>query len=526
MFVATVVDFFRAELRLAMLLIPLVLLVGISEKLSANFDSMDTVAVQYTFLDGSISSEGFLVNGRPDGYWRNYHPGGALASEGSRSGGKLAGVWTFYDEKERFVESVPFEQDLKWGEAQTFDTTGMVIGTSTWLRDTLDGPMRRWGRNNTLLEEWPYIAGHRSGTAWVWDENDGRVIQRSTWLDGVLREVEQVNRYDIDGKKFGKWLVFWRHASVREDGSYENGLREGVFKFFSRSGRLERIETYHRGQLIPSEADAVILDIKKHYNQDGQLIRKGPYRGEVAVGLHQFYQTNGEVDRGEMFTDGLISSSGPLVGLGLKQGHWKEFWPDGKLRAEGPWDNGQKHGYWKYYNQNEVLIQQGKFNNGSWHGHWQWFYNPDQLHRSEHYYKGLEEGDFIELSLQGDTLARGRYEAGLKSGPWLEHVHDHKCMGAYLDGEFQGEWSHFFEDGRLQFHGEFIGGLPEGRHTWFFPSGRKSTEGRYEGGLKSGNWRYFDDLGMLKLVRQYERGRVVKLNGARINGRKKVESSE
>jgi antitoxin component YwqK of YwqJK toxin-antitoxin module len=486
----------------------------------AQLAAADTVSVVYNFPDGSISSEGQLINNLPDGYWRNFHPGGILASEGNRVDGLLAGTWTFFDGQGRLTESVRYQRDAKWGEAQTFDSLGIVILTTTWERDTMQGPMRRFDADARKLEEWTYVDGQRSGSAWQWDPSDGRVITRSTWREGLLRQVEKVNRYDRKGLKLGRWLVFWRHAAVREDGPFEAGLREGVFKFFSRAGDLERIETYHLGNLIPSEEGAVILDVRKTYGEGGIVERMGPYQGETAVGLHQFYDGQGEATRGEIYDDGVVTASGPLEGKGAKTGLWQEFWPDGSVRAEGDWDTGKKNGVWSYFDPDGQLIQRGRFRAGAWEDTWRWYYDNGVLHRQEEYRRGLEEGLFVELSQGGDTLARGVYEAGLKSGEWIEHVNDHRRSGAYLDGEFHGEWRWFYADDRLVFKGEFSAGLPIGSHVRYFPTGRKSSEGKYEGGLKSGNWRYFDALGQLKLVRQYQAGRVVRLNGARIQSRR------
>ena len=47
--------------------------------------------MQYRYENGTVSSEGYLKDGKPDGYWKTYHPNGKLKSEGNRKGseGKL-----------------------------------------------------------------------------------------------------------------------------------------------------------------------------------------------------------------------------------------------------------------------------------------------------------------------------------------------------------------------------------------------------------------------------------------------------
>ncbi|MBP5782526.1 MAG: hypothetical protein J6W04_03195, partial [Bacteroidales bacterium] len=41
--------------------------------------------VQFFYPNGKVvSSEGFMVDGKPDGYWKSYYENGNLKSEGNR----------------------------------------------------------------------------------------------------------------------------------------------------------------------------------------------------------------------------------------------------------------------------------------------------------------------------------------------------------------------------------------------------------------------------------------------------------
>ena len=52
----------------------------------------------FRYDNDSISSEGTLVNGKPEGYWKTYYENGRLKSEGNRKDFKLDGRWYFYSE--------------------------------------------------------------------------------------------------------------------------------------------------------------------------------------------------------------------------------------------------------------------------------------------------------------------------------------------------------------------------------------------------------------------------------------------
>jgi antitoxin component YwqK of YwqJK toxin-antitoxin module len=52
----------------------------------------------FYYPNGAKSSEGNLLNGKPDGIWKAYHENGILKSEGNRVNGKLEGAWSFFNE--------------------------------------------------------------------------------------------------------------------------------------------------------------------------------------------------------------------------------------------------------------------------------------------------------------------------------------------------------------------------------------------------------------------------------------------
>jgi uncharacterized protein len=44
---------------------------------------------QFRYPNGKVSSEGVLLNGKPEGYWKSYYEDGVLKSEGNRVGSQL-----------------------------------------------------------------------------------------------------------------------------------------------------------------------------------------------------------------------------------------------------------------------------------------------------------------------------------------------------------------------------------------------------------------------------------------------------
>src|SRR5262245_9181693 len=70
---------------------------------------------KYYFPNGQVSSEGTLVDGKPEGWWRTYYENGTLRSEGNRVRFQLDSIWRFYDEEGVLASEISYKADKKNG---------------------------------------------------------------------------------------------------------------------------------------------------------------------------------------------------------------------------------------------------------------------------------------------------------------------------------------------------------------------------------------------------------------------------
>jgi len=480
--------------------------------------AQDSTQVAYRYADGTISSEGNLVEGQPAGYWRSFYPNGLRKSEGNWRNGKLEGEWVFYDDQGRLETTLSYSAGLKLGEEASWDSLGTLRTILPWYNDTLNGIQKNFDSAGIEIQTLPWKSGMREGVALdfaVEKGKRGRIIRRKGYRDDLLRWVEDINRFDDKHRQTGKWMTFWPNGRVRLEGPYKKDLKEGVFKQFSRQGDLEKTTTYHLGKEVEDAPESAVLDVRQVFHANGQLANVGPWREDVPMGTHRFYDEKGHLIEVNVYREGVLNATGMLDSLGRRTGPWEEFWKAGEIRAKGNYAEGLREGNWLFYARDGGLEQEGGFRRGRWHGPWKWYYENGEIHRSERYRNGREDGAFIERSENGDTLAYGVYERGLKQGKWIEHVNDDRRLGAYLDDEREGLWVHLDAEGKVNFEGEFVLGIPSGEHVEFWPNGARAVVGRYKGGLRQGNWRYFDELGLVQLVRQYKADRIVKVNGSK-----------
>src|SRR4030043_98337 len=52
----------------------------------------------FKYPNGTISSKGFIKNGKPDGYWTSYYVTGVKKSEGVYRNFMLDSIWLFFDQ--------------------------------------------------------------------------------------------------------------------------------------------------------------------------------------------------------------------------------------------------------------------------------------------------------------------------------------------------------------------------------------------------------------------------------------------
>ena len=80
--------------------------------------------VQYFFESGRVSSEGWMVNNKPDLEWKSYYESGNIKSIGKRKNGELDSIWEFYSETGLREKATTYKNGLRNGKETIFDTKG------------------------------------------------------------------------------------------------------------------------------------------------------------------------------------------------------------------------------------------------------------------------------------------------------------------------------------------------------------------------------------------------------------------
>jgi antitoxin component YwqK of YwqJK toxin-antitoxin module len=164
------------------------------------------------------------------------------------------------------------------------------------------------------------------------------VVLNSLFLQGCDGEMEQngelvsnlaphlilqdgCNGMTYEGELYsGKYVKYYGddgYGDVKAQGSYKDGVMDGLWEYYYENGQL-----YSKGTFLNGEFEGAW-----EYNyENGQLLSKGSYQ-------------NGE-----------------------KDGVWEEFnYINGKLSTWGSYLKGKQNGVWKYYNKDGDLIKEINF---------------------------------------------------------------------------------------------------------------------------------------------------------------------
>jgi antitoxin component YwqK of YwqJK toxin-antitoxin module len=236
------------------------------------------------------------------------------------------------------------------------------------------------------------------------------------------------------------------------------------------------------------------------------------------------YDTVGTVEKAVLYKNGVVIGEGIVLDNGERNGPWKDYYPDGSLKAEGKYEKGKQTGEWKFYYPGKKLEQTGRFTKaGKLDGVWKWYYPGGRLQREENYRAGLKDGMSTSYDESGTVVEEGEFVDDKEDGPWFELIGDTYMRGVYRDGLRNGTWIYCYlnpgekgTDSIWFFKGNFIEDYPDGKHIYRYENGKTKLEGKYIMGKREGDWYLYNEDGTLFLVISYKNGVEVRYDGAKI----------
>jgi len=466
--------------------------------------------VIFYYPTGEKSSEGTMVNGQPEGWWRSYNTAGVLISEGNRRDHKLDSVWTFYGDKGQLVMKTHYREGLKDGEQTVYQANEYTV--SQWRADTIIGNVLTYDKRGRIKMSVPYENGKPHGLAKEMDST-GLVIAVTKYYRGVQSRRERINRTDKLGQKQGSWKLFWENGNIRQEGSYLNDKRHGFFKYYDATGAFLYVDKYDHDVLVVDAKETKQMDKRMSFHPNGKVAIEASYCRNVPDGVRREYDTTGKIIKGYVYENGWMRYEGITDANGLRQGLWKEYYPTGELRSKGKYKNSKPIGNWNFYFTDKSIEITGEYTSkGNKNGEWLWFYPSGDTMTVAHYDDGDLDGYYVEYDEDGTPLVKGEYVAGYEEGNWIYRNGTSQETGKYDGGKKEGLWITTFDKDHTAFEIHYDQDVREGKYVAYWENGAVKTTGKYNKGLQDGLWTTFDDEGHTLLTTIFKNGTELKWN--------------
>ena len=353
--------------------------------------------------------------------------------------------------------------------------------------------------------------------------------------------------------------IYYPNGKVASEGMMRNGKADGYWKAYFVTGVLKS-----EGNRVNALLDSTWV----FYNETGDTLEIINYRLGQKSGYTSQYETITE--RNKVSQHYLKSKE--LFLNDKREGQSFYYYPSGKLRQFINYRNGKKQGHSKEYDENGTVITLyeyhndymterefvNRFNvNGEKNGVWKTFYTDGKLKEEEIYKNGILDGSTRMLSESGNVINERSYRDGkiieegvkIKVEPidlisYYEDGATIRRKGLYLDSipigyhyfyntngvsekairynekgiriaegpvdeneKRTGEWKLYFETGELRAEGQYANDRQNGEWDFFFTTGKKEQVGNFRNGIMEGEWKWYFPSGNILREENYARGK-------------------
>ncbi|MCB0778710.1 MAG: toxin-antitoxin system YwqK family antitoxin, partial [Flavobacteriales bacterium] len=265
----------------------------------------------------------------------------------------------------------------------------------------------------------------------------------------------------VNGKPEGYWRTYYEDGTLRSEGNRLRFQLDSTWRFYDPEGHLTTEIDYRSDQRE---------GFTRTYSPDGVLLSEEPYSGDRKQGEARYFHPDGSLKRMVPFVEGkeegtgfdhapdgrVITVTEYRSGMvrkreeinrkdkqGLRQGPWKEFHGNGRVKWEGPFLDDKRQGVFKSYDNRGNLTEIVKYTADmvdadapeSMMLDIRNTYHPNGQVASTGSYSraGRKEGLFREFDRQGEAVGAKIYrdgvllseggvnELGMLDGPWVEY---------------------------------------------------------------------------------------------------------
>lgn len=205
------------------------------------------------------------ANGLRQGFWQKKQDNGRMIYEGSFKDGKPEGEWKRYHPGGQVKALLNYQQESDSAFAQLFDETRKKVAEGIYIDQKKEGNWIYFSKGQKIAEEY-FIKGVKNNTSKKYYDT-GELMETADWING-----NQQGKYQIyykngepylqckmrDNERNGLCLVHTQSGKLEMEANYKNNLRHGKWKFYNQNGVFHYQLNYKDGELLnPSVRDSI-----------------------------------------------------------------------------------------------------------------------------------------------------------------------------------------------------------------------------------------------------------------------------
>lgn len=372
---------------------------------------------------------------------------------------------------------------------KTYYVTGVIKSEGKRTNFLLDSTWNFYNQAGELEQRIDYQLGEKSGYSIRYTYDNPINPGQPTVISNELY---------VNGRKEGNSYYYFPTGELKLIVYYKEGKRQGLSREFSKDSTLITVVEYNDNYVVNRErvnrtdADGKKQGTFREYYANGKIKSEENYLDDQLHGYYREFDGRGELVMAMRYERGKIVEEideDMRELLDMKSTYDQE----GRLIFTGGYKEDIPVGIHRFYDTTGAVVNS-------------YLYNELGQKVSEGIIdeQGTRKGAWIDFYPSGEVRAKGDYQNNLRSGSWTFYFRSGgiEQKGRFERGRYQGLWTWYYPNGNTWREESYFNGKEDGMFVEYDHAGNILTKGDYINGEKEGEWIY-------QVGDHLERGRYV-----------------
>jgi antitoxin component YwqK of YwqJK toxin-antitoxin module len=210
---------------------------------------------------------------------------------------------------------------------------------------------------------------------------------------------------------------------------------------------------------------------------------------------------------------GFSQEENKIDAKGQKQGEWKKYHENGRLRYVGNFKNDKPLGEFKYYDTAGSMQKKVDHENGA--SYFIGFHKTGEVMVVGKYIDQKRDSTWNTYDVEGYKKSTEFFINGLKNRVSYVYYPNGQIAEekAFFNDFENGKWIKYSIDGKMKMEAIYENGGLEGKAVYYRSNGKRSISGFYYHGTRNGVWLYFGADGKkIEKKEKYDKGKRIDEN--------------